>query len=427
MAEKETFALALQHHKKKSYKIAEDLYEELLKINPYHFEVIFLLGSLQIQTKNFIKAIQLLKRATQIQPNHKSAHNYLGIAFYKLGELQKAIGCYAKSIKIDPNFAEAHNNLGIVFKELGLLQKAISCHEKAIQIDSNNSDAYNSLGTVFGELGELQKAKSCYEKSIQINPSNSDPYWNLHSHALDFDEALNILIKLNNIDNTFIKAKIMISALKGFKGKFEDFDTLIRSSESNHPMMRSIKWIFSLPKIPKIFFNRWNFFDAIVAQTDQSRPFYEFGVWNGISFKHLIKTFKKGFGFDTFTGIPEDWHNKPSGSYSSFGSVPKIKGGEFIAGKFENTLPKFFSQKKPMASLINFDADLYTSTLCALNYSNKVIDEKSILIFDEFLMNDNWEKDEYKALNEFCDSLSISYDVIAVSFYSKQVAIKLKK
>ena len=427
MVEKETFALALQHHKKKSFKIAEDLYEKLLKINPYHFEVIFLLGSLQIQTKNFIKAIQLLKRATQIQPNHKSAHNYLGIAFYKLGELQKAIGCYAKSIKIDPNFAEAHNNLGIVFKELGLLQKAISCHEKAIQIDPSSSDAFNSLGTVFGELGELQKAKSCYEKSIQINPSNSDPYWNLHSHALDIDEALNILIKLNNIDNTIIKAKIMISALKGFKGKFEDFDTLIRSSESNHPMVRSIKWVFSLPKIPKIFFNRWEFFDAIVAQTDKSRPFYEFGVWNGISFKYLIKTFKKGFGFDTFTGIPEDWHNKPSGSYSSFGSVPKIKGGEFIVGKFENTLSKFNTKKRPMASLINFDADLYTSTLCALNYSNKVIDEKSILIFDEFLMNDNWEKDEYKALNDFCVGLSISYDVIAVSFYSKQVAIKLKK
>ena len=73
-----------------------------------------------------------------------------------------------------------------------------------------------------------------------------------------------------------------------------------------------------------------------------------------------------------------------------------IKGGEFIVGKFDNTLPKFFSQKRPMASLINFDADLYTSTLCALNYSNKVIDEKSILIFDEFLMNDNWEKDTDK-------------------------------
>ena len=160
---------------------------------------------------------------------------------------------------------------------------------------------------------------------------------------------------------------------------------------------------------------------------DKSRPFYEFGVRNGISFQYLINTFRKGFGFDNFTGLPESWGEVPKGSYSTFGSVPKITGGEFIVGEFKNTLPEFFSKKRPLASLLNFDADLYSSTLCALNNSNKVIDEKSILIFDEFLMNDNWEKDEYNALNEFCDSLSISYDVIAVSFYSKQVAIKLKK
>ena len=80
-----------------------------------------------------------------------------------------------------------------------------------------------------------------------------------------------------------------------------------------------------------------------------------------------------------------------------------------------------------MASLINFDCDLYSSTLCALNYANKVIDEKSILIFDQFLTNEHWEKDAYKALQEFCNNFNISYDVLAVSFYSKQVAIKLKK
>jgi len=106
---------------------------------------------------------------------------------------------------------------------------------------------------------------------------------------------------------------------------------------------------------------------------------------------------------------------------------PKLRGGEFIVGNFEDTLPKFFSKKRPLASLINFDADLYSSTLCALNYSNKVIDEKTILIFDEFIMSKNWEKDEYKALNEFCDNLGISYDVLAVSFFTNQVAVKLKK
>ena len=160
--------------------------------------------------------------------------------------------------------------------------------------------------------------------------------------------------------------------------------------------------------------------------SEKSRPFYEFGVWNGVSFQYLINTFKKGFGFDTFTGIPETWHNEPKGNYSNFGVVPKIEGGEFIVGKFEDTLPDFFLEERPKASLINFDADLYSSTLCALNYANKVIDEKTILIFDEFLNNDNWEEDEYKALNEFCDKIGCSYDVIAISIFTKQVAVKLK-
>ena len=130
---------------------------------------------------------------------------------------------------------------------------------------------------------------------------------------------------------------------------------------------------------------------------------------------------------DTFTGLPEPWYKQPKGTYSSFGSVPEITGGEFIVGKFEETLPIFFSEKRPLASLINFDADLYSSTLCALNNSVGVVDEKSILIFDEFIMNEYWEEDEYKALNEFCDNFGFSYDVLAISFWSKQVAVKLNK
>ena len=389
----ETLALAVQNHKKNNLQVAENLYKEILMTNSNHFQSNFLLGTLSAQTKKFDIAKQLLNKATEI----------------------------------DPNYVAAHNNLGLVFKELGEYQKAKSCYEKAIQINPNYGAAHNNHGIVFDELGDYQKAKSCYEKAIEIQPNYSQAYWNLHSFASDIDEALTILKKLYEIDKKYIKAKIMISALEGFKGNFSDFDALNTPPESNHPLTRSVRWVFTLPKLPKIFFNRWDFFDAVVALTDKSRSFYEFGVWNGISFQYLINVFKKGFGFDTFTGLPEDWHQERAGTYSSLGSVPKIAGGEFIVGKFEDTLPKFFSKKKPLASLINFDADLCSSTLCALNYSNKVIDEKSILIFDEFLTNKHWEEDEYKALNEFCDNFRFNYEVLAVSFYSKQVAVKLKK
>ena len=64
---------------------------------------------------------------------------------------------------------------------------------------------------------------------------------------------------------------------------------------------------FSLNYLSKLFFHRWALFDRIVEISKKDRPFYEFGVWRGEAFKYLIKTFKTGYGFDTFEGLPEDW------------------------------------------------------------------------------------------------------------------------
>ena len=181
-------------------------------------------------------------------------------------------------------------------------------------------------------------------------------------------------------------------------------------------------WAFNLPKLAPLHFHRWAFFDHMIDLSKKDRPFYEFGVWRGEAFKYLIKSFKKGYGFDTFEGLPEDWHNEKAGTYSSDGNIPKIKGGEFIVGKFQDTLPDFFAKERPKASIINFDADLHSSTICALNHAKPVIDKYTILIFDEFIMNENWEEDEYKALEEFCANNNYTYEVLAISFFTKQVS-----
>ena len=68
---KETFALAVQNHQKNNLRVAENLYKEILKINP----------------------------------NHASAHNNLGIVFKALEEHQKAKSCYEKAMQIKPNYA----------------------------------------------------------------------------------------------------------------------------------------------------------------------------------------------------------------------------------------------------------------------------------------------------------------------------------
>ena len=459
---KQAFNLAIQYHQKNNLNEAKKIYLQILKINPNHvnahnnlgaaykqlgeiekakscFEKVIQLnpndvdghnnlGLLLFELKEIQKAKSFFEKTIQLNPNYVEAHNNLGTIFKELKEFQKAKDCYERAIQLNPNYAMALYNLGIIFKQFGLSQKAVGYFEKAIEINPNYAAAYNGLGIIFIELGNnIKKAKSCFEKALKINPNYADIYWNLHSLVSNIDEAIEILKKLIHIDNNHFNAKSMLACLEYFKGNHKNFNNLINSNDSNDSYIRSFKWVFSLPKLPKLFFNKKDFFDGVAAISDKSRPFYEFGVWNGVSFKYLINTFGRGFGFDTFTGIPEKWYNNPAGTYSSFGSIPQISGGEFIVGKFEDTLPKFFSKKRSVASLINFDADLYSSTICALNNTKDIIDEDTILVFDEFLMNDRWEEDEYKALEEFCNNFNFSYDVLAVSFYTKQIGVKLKK
>ena len=176
---KETFASAVQNHQKNFFKIAENLYKEILKINPNHFGSIFYLGTLLVQTQRFKLAKSLLYKATQINPNYAAAHNNLGATLKELGEYKNAINCCQKAIQINPNYADAHNNLGAALKELGEYQKAINCCQKAIEINPNLEGAYINLGLVFQDLGEMQQALNCYQKLIQIQPSHAGAHYNL--------------------------------------------------------------------------------------------------------------------------------------------------------------------------------------------------------------------------------------------------------
>jgi hypothetical protein len=281
------------------------------------------------------------------------------------------------------------------------------------------------MGVALQEQGKLDKSIEAYNKALYIRPNYAEACWNLTGTVENISEAKNWVTKCLEADPKHTRAKLTLSALKFYEGDKSEFNELIKSPLKDHAYMRSFAWAFSLPKLPPLHFHRWALFDHMIDLSKKDRPFYEFGVWRGEAFKYLIKTFKKGYGFDTFEGLPEDWHNEKAGTYTSDGNIPKIKGGKFIVGKFEDTLPGFFAEERPMSSIINFDADLYSSTICALNFAKPVIDKHTILIFDEFFMNKNWEQDEYKALEEFCSKNNYTYEVLAISFFTKQVAVKI--
>ena len=185
---KEMFASAIKEHQKNNLKTSEKFYKKILIEDPNHFDSIFLLGTLLLQTKKFDLAKQFLQKAIHIQPNHMEGIYNLGNTLRELGELQKAINCYQKVIQINPNYINAHNNLGIVFEELGDYQRAMIYYQKILEIQPNHVGTYYNLGNVLNKLGDYQKAINYYEKIIQIQPDYVDAHFNLANTLKELGE-----------------------------------------------------------------------------------------------------------------------------------------------------------------------------------------------------------------------------------------------
>ena len=73
-----------------------------------------------------------------------------GIACIESGQYDKAIEPLRKAIKLKPDYAEAHNNLGVVYHKLKLYEQAIDSYKEAIKIKPDFADAHLNIGLACG-------------------------------------------------------------------------------------------------------------------------------------------------------------------------------------------------------------------------------------------------------------------------------------
>lgn len=126
----------------------------------------------------------------------------------------------------------------------------------------------------------------------------------------------------------------------------------------------------------------------------------EFGVGAGTSTR-IIAAHMPVVGFDSFTGLPEDWRDEyPKGSFAH--PPPAIANARLVIGQFTDTLPGF-SFPNPIG-LVHIDCDLYSSTATALKWVGPHLKPGCVVVFDEFHGYDGAEKFEQHAWNEYTAS-----------------------
>ena len=171
----------------------------------------------------------------------------------------------------------------------------------------------------------------------------------------------------------------------------------------------------------------WSF---IVGRAPAALDYLEFGVHEGHSILHFAKENKspasRFFGFDTFTGLPEDWNpDFKRGHFDTGGRKPQTDDSrvKFVAGLFQDTLPKFLADfRSDNTIVVNIDCDLYSSALYCLTKLDAFLPKGTVLLFDEF----GEVLHEFRAANDYLASYRRETKVICShdNFYT--VAVELQ-
>jgi len=157
--------------------------------------------------------------------------------------------------------------------------------------------------------------------------------------------------------------------------------------------------------------------------------YVEFGVYEGASIQQWCALNQNArsrfFGFDSFEGLPEDWHSgKRKGAFSTGGKVPTISDPRlsFISGWFQHSLPIFMDSYSPQNQLVvHVDCDLYSSTLYCLTTLDPLISPGTLILLDDFFD----ALHVYRALTDYCSAYVRQYKIVARTHELGQAAIEM--
>ncbi|MBI5858476.1 MAG: class I SAM-dependent methyltransferase [Sphingobacteriales bacterium] len=208
--------------------------------------------------------------------------------------------------------------------------------------------------------------------------------------------------------NLFYLSKLSSWTRKNRKVEYNDFPSKW-NYEKRYPLY---KWVLE----------KENLIDSPIN-------YLEFGVAAGQSFRWFLSQNNNHlscfYGFDTFTGLPEDFGVYKKGTFNNNTEPPKINDqrGKFYQGLFQQTLPGFLSVfNNEKRNVLMMDADLYSATLYVLTTIAPFLKKGDVIFFDEFAVPTH----EFKAYYDFVQSYYIDMELIAAANNYYFVAFKIK-
>lgn len=128
---------------------------------------------------NFAKAEELYQNLVELQPESVVALANLGVAQFRQGKLTAAQLALERAVKSDPNDAFSLTTLGAVMIEQNRIEDAIGYLERANDVLVDDPITLNYLGVASSQLGQFGKAEQSLRRAITVKPEYAEAHFNL--------------------------------------------------------------------------------------------------------------------------------------------------------------------------------------------------------------------------------------------------------
>jgi len=175
---RETLQRAIAFHRMGDLAQALALYEEILAVDPRHFDALHLSGVIAGQTRNSARAVELITRAIAVDPQIAYAYCNRGSARGDLGQPAAALEDFNHAISLDTSYADAYANRAKVLTETGQLEEALADYDRAIALRPHSAQAHSGRGVALQQLNRIADTIDSQNRAIAIDPQYARAYLN---------------------------------------------------------------------------------------------------------------------------------------------------------------------------------------------------------------------------------------------------------
>jgi tetratricopeptide (TPR) repeat protein len=141
----------------------------------------------KVAAKDFVSAIELLRRVVNFTPDSPAAHGNLGIALWQAGRAAESEAHCRRAISLNADYVPAHMILANLLRARRAFAEALACYNRVVSVDPGNAVAHNNAGLLLRVLGDFAQAETAFARAADLIPD--DPRIRFNQLMMRRDDA----------------------------------------------------------------------------------------------------------------------------------------------------------------------------------------------------------------------------------------------